>query len=245
MLDHLKDLAERCYQKNIYTYSEFLGIDEMSDFLAASRDFSYVPYTLWGGFEESERKLVRFGSSDMLGYEESFPISVLEVSPLMDKFADELGHRDFLGALMNLGIDRNVIGDIVVESPRAYFFVLDSMAEYVMENLTRVKHTSIMIKKLETLPALKSKEPCAVAIQIPSERPDVIIGRVYKLSRDAAGKMFKEGKVFVNGRVCESNSKTLKINDVVTVRGCGKFCYLGATSLSKKGKLNATVSVWK
>ena len=243
-INHINDLADRCYQKNIYTYSDFLGMDEISEFYRVSKEFSFVHYELWGGYENSERKILRFGSAETLGYDENWPLTLLEAAPLIDKFADELGHRDFLGALMNLGIERSVLGDIIVESPRAYFFVQDSMADYIIENLTRIKKTTVNIKKVDTLPAVAEKEPRPVSIQIPSERLDVIIDRVYKMSRDAAVSLFKEGKVFINGRLCESNSKNLKPEDVVTVRGYGKFCYKGTTSVSKKGKLNATVFVY-
>ena len=66
--------------------------------------------------------MVRFGSERMFGYEEPFPISVLRIEPLINKFAEELGHRDYLGAVMNLGMERDVIGDILIRDKSAYMF---------------------------------------------------------------------------------------------------------------------------
>ena len=244
LLNRFRDLADRCYQKNVYTYSGFLLIADISDFHLIEKEFSHVPYELFGGYDLSERMILRFGSEEFLGYSEDFPITILEISPLMNKFADELNHRDFLGALMNLGIERNVIGDIIVESPKAYVFVLNSIVEYIIENLTRIKHTSVMVKKVEELPKVAVKEPRMETIQIPSERVDVIISKVYKLSREASIQLFREGKVFVEGRLCENNSKILKPGENITVRGFGKFMYLGYNTLSRKGKINAEVEIY-
>lgn len=244
LLNRFRDLADRCYQKNVYTYSGFLSIADISDFHLIEKEFSHVPYELFGGYDLSERMILRFGSEEFLGYSEDFPITILEISPLMNKFADELNHRDFLGALMNLGIERDVIGDIIVESPKAYVFVLNSIVEYIIENLTRIKHTSVMVKKVEELPKVAVKEPRMETIQIPSERVDVIISKVYKLSREASIQLFREGKVFVEGRLCENNSKILKPGENITVRGFGKFMYLGYNTLSRKGKINAEIEIY-
>lgn len=244
LLNRFRDLADRCYQKNVYTYTGFLSIADISDFHLIEKEFSHVPYELFGGYDLSERMILRFGSEEFLGYSEDFPITILEIFPLMNKFADELNHRDFLGALMNLGIERDVIGDIIVESPKAYVFVLNSIVEYIIENLTRIKHTSVMVKKVEELPKVAVKESRMETIQIPSERVDVIISKVYKLSREASIQLFREGKVFVEGRLCENNSKILKPGENITVRGFGKFMYLGYNTLSRKGKINAEVLMY-
>lgn len=242
--DRLRDLSERCYQKNIYTYSDFLSMADISDFHMAEKEFSHVPYELFGGYEMSERMIVRFGNEETLGYSENFPISILKISPLLDKFSDELTHRDFLGALMNLGIERDVIGDIIVDSPKAYVFVLNSISDYIIKNLTRIRHTSVMVEEVNELPAIKGREPRHETIQIPSERLDVIISKVYKLSREASISLFRESRVFVNGRLCENNSKAVKASDVITIRGYGKFIYNGFENMSRKGKINADVSVF-
>ena len=243
-IDRLRDLSERCYRKNIYTYSDFLSMAEISDFHMAEKEFSHVPYELFGGYEMSERMIVRFGNEEILGYSENFPISILKISPLLNKFSDDLTHRDFLGAMMNLGIERDVIGDIIVDSPKAYVFVLNSISDFIIKNLTRIRHTSVMVEEVGELPEIKGRELGHETIQIPSERLDVIISKVYKLSREASISLFKEGRVFVNGRLCENNSKVIKASDIVTVRGFGKFIYNGYENMSRKGKINADVSVF-
>ena len=81
------------------------------------------------GTEGCERQMLRFGSEETLGYEEAFPISCVVIRPSAPKFAEELTHRDFLGALMNLGIERDVLGDIIVRDAVGYVFCEDAMAD--------------------------------------------------------------------------------------------------------------------
>lgn len=82
----------------------------------------FAGITLYGGREEAERKILRFGSEAELGYEQPFPICCIRIRPLSAKFADKLSHRDYLGALMNLGIERSTMAIFCRE--RAKLFVL-------------------------------------------------------------------------------------------------------------------------
>jgi len=241
--NRIKDLADRSYKNSMYTFTDFLSMADANAFFQIEREVSFVKYSMWGGTEEAERKILRFGSEDQLGYEEEFPITVLQVKPLMAKFSDDLIHRDILGALMNLGIERSVLGDIYLLGNVAYVFCLNTIAEYICDNLGKVKHTSVMTTVADSIPELISGEKIEKTVQIQSERIDGVISKVYNLSRSQSIPLFQEKKIFVNGRQCENNSYTCKPGDVITVRGMGRFDYIGVGGVSKKGKLNATVSM--
>lgn len=238
------ELAEKCYQKNQFTFTGFLGLADAACFYEMERELSYVPYTVWGGYEEAERVMIRFGSGEMLGYEEAFPIACLKISPLSEKFADALTHRDYLGALMNLGIEREILGDILIEEKNAWIFCAQSMSDFISKNLTKVKHTSVLCEISEELPDFSSRDIQEVKIQIPSERIDGIVAKVYKLSRSESAELFRQKKIFVGGRLCENNSRPLKAGDTVSVRGYGKFEYRGETGISRKGKLNVLIGCY-
>ena len=111
-LNHLKDLSKKSEMNYRYTFTQFLSLDEQSMLKSIEREL--YSFTLFGGLNNCERVMARFGSPDDFGYEENFPITCLKAEPILKKFADDLTHRDFLGALMNLGIERNNIGDIIV-----------------------------------------------------------------------------------------------------------------------------------
>lgn len=240
-LSRFRDLANRAYQKNIYTYTDFLSLADLAVFMEHERDFGFISHEINGGYEEAERVMVRFGSEDELGYEEAYPITLLRIAPLQSKFADDLTHRDFLGSLMNLGIERDVLGDILINEKCAYLFCKESVADYIIDSLSRVKHTSVMITREEALPDIMKKEPVETSVQIPSERIDALVAKVYHISREDSISLFREKRVFVNGRIIENNSGAIKPGDSVTVRGFGKFNYKGMTGLSKKGKVNAII----
>lgn len=236
-----RELGEKCYQNNQYTFTGFLSPADLSCFYEVERELSYVPYTIWGGSEFCERVMIRFGSEETLGYVEEFPISCIQIRPLSLKFADELTHRDFLGALMNLGIERSTLGDILLIENAAFLFCMESMAEFIIENLSKVKHTSVFCERAKEVPFFPGKEKKEIKIQISSPRIDAVISKVYKLSRSEAIDFFRQKKVFVNGRQCENNSLMLKEGDMVNVRGRGKFEYAGSGNVSKKGKINGVV----
>ena len=239
------ELAERCYNTNQYTFTDFLSLAEQSDYYRMERELSYVKATLFGGCDLSERRLIRFGSEDQLGYDQPFPISAIRVRPLIEKFSDDLGHRDFLGAIMNLGIERSVVGDIFIDGNTAYVFCLDSIAPYICENLSKIKHTSVMCELLEAVPDhLSSGSGTEKLIQVASMRIDAVVSRVYNLSRSDSLELFRKCLVFVDGRLTESNSGSVSAGQAITVRGYGKFKVLEEGGLSRKGKINIRVLVY-
>lgn len=234
------ELAEKCYQKNQYTFTGFLSLADAACFYEMERELSHVPYTVWGGYEDAERVMLRFGSKELLGYEEEFPILCLKVAPVSAKFADPLTHRDYLGALMNLGIERDRLGDILLAENCGWIFCVSSMADFIMENLTKVKHTSVACTLTEEVPR-PDRDVCELKLQVASERIDGVIAKVYRLSRSDAAELFRQKKIFIGGRLCENSSRLLKDGDVVSVRGYGKFEFSGDISVSKKGKLNVLI----
>ncbi len=243
------ELAHKAYNSNTFTFTSFLGMSELDTFYSLQAELnkegiSDSEYTLYGGYEDAERLIIRFGNPDELGYEEAFPIACIHIRPLNAKFADKLTHRDFLGALMNLGIEREVLGDIICDEKEAFVFCHSRMAEYICNNLSYVKHTGIMCSPTDGIKELPRKEPKEAVIQASSLRTDAVIAKVYGFSRNESLECFRTGRVFVNGRLCESNSKLLKEEDCITVRGNGKFVIKSQIGISKKGKLNIKVSIY-
>lgn len=234
----------RSYERGRYAFSDFLGLTDIDEVLTELRTCGNIPYELWGGAEDAERVILRIGSEETLGYYEEYPISVVEISPKNQKFADELTHRDFLGALINLGIERSTLGDIYIDENVGYVLCLSKIAQFIVENLTRVKHTSVLCKAIEALPKLSSTEPGEAFVRSSSLRLDSIIAKTYNLSRTASQELFTAGKVFVGGRLCESPSYTLKEGDTISVRGYGRIKLVEVGTPNKKGKLGVSLLVF-
>lgn len=240
----LLELGRKSYNSGIFTFSDFLGLAEQSAFAEIKRELRGIHYEAFGGAEGAERVIIRFGSEEELGYSMPYPISIVKAEPQSQKYADRLSHRDFLGALLNLGIERDTLGDIVIIDNVGYIFALESIAPYIAENLIKVKRTDVSASIITELPEGQLYRTERRTVQISSERLDAVIARVYSLSREDAQLLFKKRLVFADGREIDSSSYTPKENERISVRGHGRFIYLGKQSLSKKGKLNVAVETY-
>lgn len=239
------DLADKSFQQGIFTFTGFLGLSEQDVFRKEEARLKYACYQMNGGCEDADRVVIRFGSAEELGYEVPFPIVCIHIEPLQVKFADELSHRDFLGALMNLGIERDTLGDIKAGEREAYLFCLDTIAEFICENLTQIKHTHVKCSVVEDPGSIPQEEPVSVNIQVQALRADAVIARVYGMSRERSLELFRAGKIYVDGRLCENNSRILKAGETVNARGFGKFVLKGEARETRKGKLSVEAAVYR
>ena len=237
LINRINELAEKSYSESRFVFTDFLDMSQLSTYYSLERDLSYVGTSVSGGTDGCERCMVRFGSPDSLGYEEAFPIVLLHISPVQKKFSDALTHRDFLGSVIGLGIERAKLGDIIVRDNEGYIFVNESISEYITENLSKVKHTNVRVEKCLDIPEAVAPKFAEERIIVSSNRLDAIIARVYKLSRDLAVRYISEGKVFLSGRQMTENAKQLKAGDIVSVRGKGKFIFEGEGGNTRKDKL--------
>lgn len=228
------DLANQAYYNDTFCFTNFLSMADI-DILMSSVDGKQ--YELFGGMEGCERMVARFGNKEELGYEVPYPVAILKIEPFIMKFADNFTHRDFLGALMNLGIEREILGDILLDGKVAYLFVMENMAEFIVQNLDKVKHTNVRVSRMEQIPAELSVHTQEKDIIVASKRLDVVIAKAYNMSRSKVLELFAQRKVFVNGRCQENNSALLKADDIVAVRGFGKFIFRHENYETKKGRL--------
>ncbi len=240
----LCELAERAFRSSIFTFTDFLGLAEQDVFRKIQRQIpSRVKFAAFGGAEGAERVMVRFGDLEELGYEEPYPIRTLCIRPKAPKFAEKLSHRDVLGALMHLGIERSMLGDIVIrdEGLLVYVFAHEKICTFLCESLTTVRNTQVTVSESEDLPegSLYRTEP--VTVKAMSERLDGVIAKVYSLSREEASDLFSHSLVFVEGRCITSPSYVPKTGERISVRTHGRFMYQGYISDTKKGKMNILV----
>lgn len=240
----LKELYDKADRGGFYTFTDFLGLAEQSALTEISSVMYRGAVCAFGGAEGAERVMVRFGDPDEIGYEVPYPIACVAVEPLSQKFADKLTHRDFLGALLNLGIERCTLGDIIIRDNVGYVFAEEKIAEFITGELSRVKRTDVKASVVTSLPDGELYKTEQKRIQIQSERLDAVIAKTYSLSREDAQALIKRSLVFVNGKETASSAYTPKVGDKISVRGHGRLIYQGFDSTSRKGKLNAIVEIY-
>ncbi len=240
----LEELAKKSYNSGIFTFTDFLGLEELSAFSEIKSRIFGIKYTEWGGADGASRVMIRFGDEDEMGYVEDFPIVTLLASPRSERWADKLTHRDLLGAILNLGLERSSLGDIVIRDNCAYFFAHEKIADFILENLTRAKHTDLVVRRVDALPEGELYKTEIRTVQCASPRVDAVIARVFSLSRDDAQALFSRSLVYIDGRLASSVSRELHRGETVSVRTKGRFVYRGVEGLSKKRKLNIKVELY-
>ena len=241
-----RELAERSYSRNIFMFTDFLSLAEQSLLTScmSSADFPKVRCELYGGNEACERRIARFGDEETNGYTVDYPISCVTISPKNGKFSDDLSHRDFLGSIMSLGIKREMTGDIFIHENTGYLFCTEKMAEYISENLTSIKRTSVICTVSKECPAEIVQKTKELDINTGSERVDAVLCAVYHLSRGNGAKLFDTQRVFINSHLVLNQGTALREDDVVSVRGFGKFKYCGVQKMTKKVRLFVRVEIY-
>ena len=129
----LHDLSMQSYHKEIVLFSDFLNLNERNIYESNKHTFSTKSES-FGGYELAERQMVAF-IPDALCYEWTYPIVCLKISPKYPKFAEKLQHRDVLGALMHLGIERCTMGDLFQQDNAFYLFVQDHLCSFIQERV--------------------------------------------------------------------------------------------------------------
>lgn len=236
------ELSDRADNQRRIIFSDFLNLDEQN---ILNSVFYRVPVKLLGGYDTAERRIACFGSNDEEEIKYELPISIIKISPVAPKFADKLSHRDFLGALMGLGIKRETLGDIIIYENIGYVFCLDKMADYIIQNVDSIRHTTVKCSIVDAPPVESISLPDEQTITVSSTRIDVIVANIYKLSRSAVIPLFVQGKVFVNGKQITNSSYQLNDGDIVSVRGYGRFIFCEALGETKKQRLKIGVRIFK
>lgn len=233
------DLSKQAQRKGIVTFSDFLSLNEQS-ILQQNRDKLASDYEMSGGYEYAERQMVAF-IPDALFYEWDYPMKCVRICPAYPKYAEKLSHRDILGALMSLGIERSKIGDLIVndtpDRTEMFFFAEEGITPYILDMLTSIRHTVVTLEilddyRIDYVPHFQEKEAI-----VTSNRLDAVIAAICKISRSAALRLIQEGKIFVNGAESLHNTYYCKQGDVLSIRGYGKVRFGETLGVTKKDRI--------
>ena len=162
-----------------------------------------------------------------------------DIIVLNEVSSDTVTHRDVLGSVMSLGIKRCKIGDIIV-ADKVYFEVKNEITPYIISNLSKIKSKNVKPEIFEG--ALnKTYDFKEIPMTVSSLRADCIISSLANLSRENAKDLIQSGKVSVNSKVFENPSKCLNQNDVISVRGSGKYIFSEIAGATKKDRLKIII----
>lgn len=186
-----------------------------------------------GGYPEAERTLCVF-KPEYADFSIDEFISVIQID---GRDLDGLTHRDYLGSLMALGIVRENIGDIIVTPNGAFIFVKAHIADYILQNLTKIGRRGITCRACPCgeaeLPKPKAKE---VRGTVASVRLDAVLAHICGISRGKAVDLITKGLVCVNFEVVLSISYQIKQGDLLSVRGIGRIRISEIGGITRKGR---------
>lgn len=244
-LGRARDMAKRAFERGFFVYGNFMSAGELS--LLEVDEQTAGCFSVYGGYDEAERVVAAFGSEEIFGYPPSFPVRALCINCRSEKYAEPLTHRDYLGALVGLGISRDALGDIIVrEDHGAYVFCLDKMAEYICSALVKVRRTDVEVRNADEAMASKIKREYENRVVVAaSDRLDALAAAVFGLSRAAAHSLAEKGLIFVNGIAVPDPSFRPSNDSVISVRGSGKFVYRQVCGNTGSGRVRVNVDIYK
>lgn len=239
-VDRAMEWVERSAQLHQLKRTDFLDPRQAQILqMLANRNVD-VQLRLAGGYPEAERCRAIIGPEYRYLDDEPVGLSVLAVNGGGTHL--ELDHGDYLGALLGLGVKRDRIGDIHVHEDYAHIIVLDEIADYLNVHLRQVHRANVLT---EIIPILKL-EPVVPALQemsftVASMRLDGIASDVYRISRTKIVDPIRAGRCRVNWKTAENPSEQLKLGDVVSLKGLGRFKVLEIDGMTKKGRIRVKV----
>lgn len=236
----LDEFFRRAADRSVPLFTRFLDLDGQK-LAAAAANRAGAAYTLFGGCADAERRMLGAGAE--APDEAAFPISCLKITLRSSRFGGQLVHRDVLGTVMGLGIERELIGDIVVREEGAYVFCVSSMAEWLAGSLTRVGRADTDCA-LSDPPQGPLRELQELTVQVASPRLDAVCAHLFRLSRGDVQELIRQGRIAVDDRICEKSDRPLSGGEVLSVRGFGRARVEGSAGVSKKGKLYLRISLY-
>lgn len=232
------DQADFSLRNHKKTFSQFIDPAKCSSMEKILCKILDLKFLFFGGQEDCERKMIGFAPDYMELFYEIFPISIIQIKK-NNKFSEQLNHRDYLGSILGLGIDRSKIGDIILLEEYAVCYVHNEIAEYICFHLQKVSHTKVEVTKIENMKfCLPEKNLLEKHITVASLRVDCIISAGFQISRGKSQDLIQAEKVNANWNLVENPSFILKEGDIVSLRGYGKIKILEINGKTRKGKIS-------
>lgn len=227
-------IAEKT-SKIVFT-NDFVSPDVWNQISAICENYKVKSFSN-GIFKDADRRMVSFSS-----FEEPiiYPITLLKISN-KSKFSS-LGHKDYLGAIMSLGIKREKLGDLITEDSTCYATVCSDISNYIIGNLSSIGNCPCEAYEhdyiVQDLPQRKFQQRVVISTSL---RLDGMVSAICNVSRNNSVELIASGKILVNYFQCLKKDKVIKNNDTLTIRGYGKFKVEDIIGTTQKERLKVAI----
>lgn len=234
----IKDMVNICGNKSINKFSFFL--DERQCALAKEIlcSLKYNYFIFFGGYEDAKRKILCIFSKYNKVSEKDFPMTPIEFSY---RKADKLYHKDFLGALMSVGINRDILGDIIVNEGSSVIFIYNTAVDVIFNDVDKIGRVGVKKSIFrDKVPESENKYK-EISGTVSSLRLDCLVSLAIKNSREKSSQFIKAIGVEVNYKKISAPDFIINEGDVFSLRGQGKFILYKVGGLSKKQRYYITI----
>ena len=230
MVSHLLDIDFRANEKGIVLSGDFLDLNRASVMADAEKYFSCNLH-FFGGFDDAERKVIYFVPD---GTDPEYK----DLCLLSSSASAPLSHREVLGSLMSLGIDRKLIGDILISEKQVQIIAKKEISGFIVQNFLRAGRVKLSFEEcsIEELEA-PEKNTKEITGTIKTLRLDSVVALAFGLSRSSAKEFINASKVFVNDKNILKSDFPVKEGDKLTLRGKGKAFLKEVGDLSRKERI--------
>lgn len=231
------------YQKAIngeIVLTKFLDLADINKIKGLEKEDLKVYF--FGGYSDAERvrAIIQYKDYEMPSNDE-FKISIYHAT--FNKAYKDIGHRNVLGSIMSLGIERNTFGDIYIVDNNVYLFVSSEIEKYLIDNMPLINNQSLDFIKTDKIKDGDIKEEEIKIINVASMRLDAIIARTLNVSRSVASEIIESGLVFINHVEVTSITHTCSVNERISIRKFGRIRILENIRKTKKDRLQLKIGV--
>lgn len=227
------DMARRAQRSGRAQWTRFLSPAEQETARIEARREG-VELFGFGGAEGAERRICAFSPEEVEGDDK---LGCVRIS--WNERYSKIGHRDLLGAVLALGMDREHFGDIYIDQNQAYLFLTREMARILPGELTRAGNATVSVEECEIPETMKENSAGEeIRSTVASLRLDAVLGSVFRLSRGNAAELVHQGRVQVNHQLEMRPDRQLTEGAVLSVRGMGRGVLSEVGGMTKKGRIS-------
>lgn len=229
-------ISERDHKQK---FSHFFNKLYIPDLQKSVKDINHVNILFFGGTDDVERVIIGTAPEYIEIMPDHFPIDTLTIK--YSSLSKILSHRDILGAILGLGIDRGMVGDILLFDQVAYVFLKKDIATFVYNNLERVGSTKVQctLGHVEDL-YIPIEQYIKIHKKLDNLQVSTIIATAFAISKTTVNKLISTKNVMINWQVV----KNIDISEgiTITVRGYGRII---VSSIIKEKSFSVELKVFK
>lgn len=239
----IEDKISQCRDGYYVTSTGFLDTHEQALVIAASRHAAGVRTFMYGGYADAERRMLVCVPKDIPMSDEEAVEGLIKVMRVkLPAISRELSHRDYLGSLLGLGIERRLTGDILVRKDGADILIVPGIEEFLLKELHRIGPVEI---KTEAAPVEDLIVPEArvefIRDSVSSVRLDSVISSAFRLSRGKAAEAIRKGLVSVDHAECLKPDAAVHEGAALVLKGKGKAVLEETGGESRKGRIRIVI----